>query len=326
MVSDILDTMTTSTHNTLSLIRSVSPPTPLEAASQLDSPWTILLKREDRGHNNSFKWRGALAACMDFQAHGAAGVVTASTGNHGAAVGWAAHRLGMTAHVVVPNGANPIKCERIAATGATLHYAGEILTDAATHAQELSASLQLPYFEDGASTAQLAGTATIGDELAEVDATTIIIPVACGALAAGIAQSLHGRPHLPRLIGVQVAGFDRMARAFANPSVASPPPITDNATTIADGLADNRIVEPAFSLCRELLDDMVTVTDDDICAAIRELWERCGILVEGAAASTLAALRVYPDHVPPGRTVLILSGGNLAPDMATSILEGVTYE
>src|SRR5262249_55079184 len=150
----------------------------------------ILLKREDAGPNGAFKWRGALCACEAFRRAGATAVITASTGNHGAATAWAAARGGMTAHVVVPEGVSGVKRDLIVAQNAVLHECGPSLVEAAEYADDLSRRLDAPYFEDGAVEAQLSGAGTIGTEIADSGADAVIVPLAVGALAGGIAQTL----------------------------------------------------------------------------------------------------------------------------------------
>jgi threonine dehydratase len=300
----------------LTIVREVMPPTPLEPA--LIGGRAVLLKREDTGPNGAFKWRGALCACRALRDAGASGVVTSSTGNHGAATAWACGRLGMTAHVVVPEDASERKCALIVAHGARLHRSGATLDDAAAHARELAGELGLPFLEDGASAAQLAGTGTIGTELLDAKAGVVVVPLACGALAGGMARELKAGAAPPWIVGVQSSSFPRLGALWhgdEDPGVSA-------AESFAGGLADSRIVEPAFSACRAYLDDVVAVDDEALREAIRTLHAATGILVEGAGAAPVAALLRRADHVPAGRTVLVLSGANLDEDEAAEILAG----
>jgi threonine dehydratase len=302
----------------LTLVREVRPPTPLEPTTGLANERRLLLKREDEGPNGSFKWRGALCACSAFQAGGAQAVVTASTGNHGAAIAWAAARRGLSAHVVVPEGANPTKTSIIASHGAILHERGPTLDEASAYARTLAHDLGAALFEDGRCEAQLLGTATIGQELVdsgeEID--VVITPLACGALAGGLARALAVLPNPPWIIGVQSSSFARLSALWHGKA----DPLQPSGSSFADGLADNRIVEPSFSACRDYVDDVLDVSDDALSAAIRELYEAHGIVVEGAAAAPLAALRTAGDRVPPGCTVLITTGRNLDPTTEVEIL------
>lgn len=306
----------------LALVREVLPqPTPLQAVAGLarDRP-ELLLKREDLGPNGAFKWRGALCAIAALRADGATGVVTASTGNHGAATAWAAARLGMTAHVVVPEGASPRKCALIAAHGATLLHRGPDLDTAAEAARALAGETGLPFLEDGASAAQLAGTGTIASELlaaARADPIDVVVtPLACGALAGGIATVLKRSQRPPWIVGVQSTAFPRLGALLKG----RPDPGISTGSSFAGGLADSRIVEPAFSACRAHLDDVVAVDDAALEDAVRAVHDALGFVVEGAAAAPLAALRVCGERIPVGRTALIVSGGNLDPADAERIL------
>jgi threonine dehydratase len=295
----------------LSLVRGVTAPTPLELAPELDRNRQLLLKREDRGPVGAFKWRGSLCACAAFAAAGAREVVTSSTGNHGVATAWAASRLGLSAHVVVPVGSSAVKRELIAGHGAQIHEHGEHLTDAAEHAASLARALRAPLFVDGGCEAQLMGTETVGLELLDARADAVLVPLACGALAAGLVRTLSRLDPRPRVVGVQSAEFSRFSAVWHG----DPDPGPTAGTTIADGLADNRLVEPAFSACAGL-DDILAVDEEALAAAVRELFDSCGVIVEGAAAAPLAALRSYPEQIPGRRVVLLISGQNI--DQATA--------
>jgi threonine dehydratase len=295
----------------LDLVRSVVPPTPLLRA---DLGGEVLLKREDLGPNGSFKWRGALAALAELKRGGASAVITASTGNHGVAAAWAAERLDMTAHVVVPENAIAVKCDMIQKNGAFLYRRGANVEEAAAHARQLGHERGIPLFEDGTSEAQLAGTATIGYELAaQATLDTVVVPVACGALAGGIGWALKSGSKPPRLIGVQSASFSRMTAMLRGEAYLS-----TGQATIADGLADDRIVEPAYSHCRRYLDDVLTVSDRQLEDAMRELWRSAGVRAEPAAAAPLAGLRIIGQS-PGSAIALVISGRNIAPDVAARV-------
>lgn len=302
------------------LVRSAAPETPLERARGLEAGEVeILLKREDLGPNGSFKWRGALCAVADLADAGADRIVTASTGNHGAATSWAARRIGVAAHVVVPADAGGIKCSLIEGNGAALHRVGEDLQAAVEHARLLAAELDAPYFEDGASRAQLLGAGTIGRELAEADPAAVIVPLAVGALAGGLATGLRAESGGAELYGVQADGFDAIARRLRGSVVDSPA----GRHTFADGLADDRIVEPAFSACRRNLTDIVVASEYALEQAVIELHSAEGIVAEGAGAAALAGLREIGIDCWKGRSVvLLISGRNLDREVAGRLLAG----
>ena len=177
-------------------------PTPLEPApAALDAGDSVWLKREDRHELGAFKWRGALPALERFKADGAEAVVTASTGNHGAASAWAAQRAGMRAMVFVPAGASRAKVARLEALGAELHQVGDDLDASKDLAREFAAEHGLAFFEDGAEPAQFDGYEAIGREIAEQlgeRPARVVVPVGNGALligswvAPGRADGAHG--------------------------------------------------------------------------------------------------------------------------------------
>jgi threonine dehydratase len=200
-----------------------------------------------------------------------------------------------------------LKCGLIERHRATLVRHGSTVGDADRRARELAAGLGFVFFEDGSLDAQIAGTATVGLELVQVRADTVVVPVGCGALAAGVGLALAQAGRRPRVIGVQSTGFGHLAARFHGREWSE----AERGTTFADGLADTRIVDPAFSLCRAYLDDVLLVDDDAMANAMRELWQVVGIVVEGAAAAPLAALRCYPELDWGQRIVLIVSGRNI---------------
>jgi threonine dehydratase len=298
-----------------SLVRSASEPTPLTRGSLADGR-EVFLKREDLGPTGSFKWRGSLSACHEIADTGARGLVTASTGNHGAAVAWAARFVGLEAHVVVPERASETKCALIMESGAALRRVGESVRHADAHARELAEELCLVFFEDGGRWSQVLGAGTLADELAgAVDVDTVIVPVGCGALAGGVGLAVDGWRKRPHLVGVQSRHYARLAHLFAHREYAG-----TGGPTLADGLADDRLIEPAFSLCLEALDDVVVVDEPHISDAIRKLWEITGITAEGAGAAALAALDSHSDRIPGSRVALIVTGGNIDRELFEGIV------
>jgi threonine dehydratase len=299
----------------VALIEAVRASAPLQEL-EVGTRGRVVLKREDLGPTGTFKWRGALTACYAYRDDGVMEVVTASTGNHGAAVAWAATRLGMTAHVVVPRHAVSRKRALITAHGGQLHRSGDDLDGASTFAMELASRRGIPYFEDGGSEAQLDGVATVGTELAAsspLDA--VFVPVGCGALAAGVAAGLKRQSCTAHLVGVQSVHFSRLTASFHGQSY-----VPTGEPTFADGLADDRVIEPAFSSCKRGLDDLITVDEGQLRDAVRMLWRLAGIRAEGAGAAALAGLLSYPQDRIAGRVAVIISGGNLDPAVAHELL------
>ena len=268
----------------------------------------VWLKAENLQRTGSFKIRGAFNRIATLsEAERAAGVVTASAGNHGQAVAWAAREAGVRATVFMPEDAPTAKMEATKSYGAEVVLTGSGFDDAAAAVEErVEAGETLVHaFEDERV---IAGQGTVGLELAEQlgpEIETLVVPVGGGGLAAGIALALEElRPDL-RIVGVQAA-------ACAPLTGAKP-----TGATIADGIAVKQPGELTSALIAERLDGIVTVTDAEIAGAILLVSERCKLTVEGAGAASLAALlagRVEGE----GPACALLSGGNID---ASSLIE-----
>ena len=266
----------------------------------------VYLKAENLQRTGSFKIRGAVTKLSTLgDAERAAGVVTASAGNHAQAVAWAAREVGVRATIYVPQDAAMAKVEAAKGYGADVRMGGEALEDAmaAAHraADETGATFVHP-FED---TAVINGQGTIGLELAEQvpDAEIVIVPIGGGGLASGIGLAMRSARPGTKIIGVRSApdGF-----------------------AIADGIAIKRPGTITSPLLDELLTDVVEVSGVDIAQAIVLLLERTKLVVEGAGAVGIAALleRKIPGNGP---VVAVLSGGNIdASTLITVMRYGVT--
>ena len=268
----------------------------------------VWLKAENLQRTGSFKIRGAFNRISTLSpAERAAGVVTASAGNHGQAVAWAAREAGVRATVFMPEDAPTAKMEATKNYGAEVVLTGSGFDAAAAAVDErVEAGETLVHaFEDERV---IAGQGTVGLELAEQlgpDVATLVVPVGGGGLAAGIALALAElRPGM-RIVGVQAAA--------CAPVAGSEPA----GNTIADGIAVKQPGELTSALLAERLDGVVTVTDAEIAGAILLLNERCKLTVEGAGAASVAAL-LAGKAGGKGPACALLSGGNID---ATSLIE-----
>jgi threonine dehydratase len=261
----------------------------------------VRLKAENLQRTGAFKIRGAynrLSALTPEERE--AGVVAASAGNHGQAVAWAARELGVRARIFVPVTAPMAKIEACRNYGAETEMIGadfeDALDAALEHVQETGGTFIHPYEDQ----LVVAGQGTIGLELLEQEPEvgTVLIPIGGGGLALGIATALRAlRPEV-RLVGVR-AGVDGY--------------------TIADGIAVKVPSDFTMPLLYDLLDDIVTVTDDEISEAIVLLLERAKLVVEGAGAVGVAAL-LAGKAGGTGIAVPILSGGNIDATMLISVM------
>lgn len=278
------------------------------AGSWPDLAGAVYVKCEDETPVKSFKGRGSLwmLACLQDRAPGT-GVITASTGNHGQGVAFAATRSGVRSVVVVPAGASPLKMDKIRGFGAELRIIGADLAEAAVAAQEAAAGEGLVYVEDGEDPALMAGAATVGWEILEdlPETDTIVVPVGGGNLIAGIALAAKRLKPSVRIIGVQSDAAPAVAKSFAAGRVVDAP-----CATFAGGLATTFPGRLAFDVIRALVDDMVLVSEAELYAEIREALASRATLIEGAAAAAFAALRRRSGGWGGACTVLVQTGAN----------------
>ena len=288
-------------------------PTPLEEAPpSLAGERPLYLKREDVHELGAFKWRGALPALEAFRERGAAGVVTASTGNHGAASAWAAGRLGMRAVVFVPEEASEAKLGLLEQLGAELHRIGADLDESKELAREHAGANDLPFFEDGAEPAQFDGYEAIGEEILEQlgqPPARVIVPVGNGALLIGVARAVQP------VLGVVAKEAPVMALSVE----AGHPVECDRAATFADGMAVRVAIPLAVEEIRRAAPvPMAMVSERAIARAVGD-FAAAGIRVEGSGAAALAAFReLSPDD---GATVLIVTGRNIDDELHRRAVE-----
>jgi threonine dehydratase len=267
----------------------------------------LYLKREDEHELGAFKWRGALPVLEGYKAAGASRVVTASTGNHGAATAWAAARLGLEAVVFVPEHASATKLARIEELGAEIRPAGADMDEAKALGLAEARRRGVPFFEDGAEPAQYDGYAVIGEEiLAQLEEApaAVVVPVGNGALLGGVARAvLAGSPETLR-IGVVAAAAPVMADSFD----AGRPVPGDSSNTFADGMAVRVAIPYAVGVLNEVATHMLRVSERELAQAVGA-FAAAGIRVEGSGAAGLAALPHVPDLNGP--IVLVVTGRNI---------------
>jgi threonine dehydratase len=269
------------------LIRPHIRHTPMLAVDMADfgaAARTVHLKLECLQHAGSFKVRGAFANLLT-RPVGESGVVAASGGNHGAAVAYAAMRLGMPATIFVPSVTSPAKLALIRGFGAALVVSGDRYADALAASQRFVAergALAVHAFDQEET---LLGQGTLGLEIeADLpDVDTLLVAVGGGGLIGGIAAWLRGRV---RLVAVEPEGSPTLANALR----AGAP--VDSATDgiAADSLAPKRVGDMMFPLAQAFVAQSILVTDDEIRAAQRLLWEKVRIVAEPGGAAALAGL------------------------------------
>ena len=330
-------------HDAQSLLARHFGPTPIARAASLSTPGhNVFLKIETALPTGSFKVRGALYAlsvnvargrltpCLAGAQRAAAGEVTcASTGNHGAAVAWAAQQLGVPATIFLPVNANPVKAGRIRALGARLVESGPDLSAAIDAAEIYAAGTGAFFLHDASDPDVPAGAATIGVEIVEQqpDVDVVYVPMGDTALIRGVASALKQHRPSIRIVGVVAeqapAYLLSWNKARAALSADRREPMADDvvetatADTIADGLAIRRPLAANVAAIRELVDEVMAVSEAEMIAAIELLAEREQVIAEPAGAAATAALLTR--RMPPPRTsVVLVTGGNIAPDLYPS--------
>ena len=274
-------------------------------------PLSAWLKLESRQPMGAFKIRGAYNAIRKLAPEvRARGVITFSSGNHGQAVAYAAQRFGVRAVVVMPETAPSVKVDGVKRWGGEVVMAGRTSEDRRIAALELAQREQLaviPPFDDRQI---IAGAGTVGLEIVEAldELSAVFVPVGGGGLLSGVAAAVKGTRPDVRVGGVEPIGSASMGQSRA----AGEPVWLPSTASIADGLLTLRPGDLTFAHAQALVDDMVTVTEDDIRAAVRWLHREAGLVVEpSGAAATAAVLATGP---ATDGVVAIVSGGNVEAD------------
>jgi threonine dehydratase len=276
----------------------------------------VHLKLESELPTGSFKVRGAYYALRRHAGErNVAEVVAASTGNHGAAVAWAARELGIAAQVFVPVGANAVKVARIKSLGARLTEVGADIEDARRAAESHASRTGALLLDDATDAHVPVGAGTIGLELLEqlADFETLYVPVGDSALIRGVAAAVKAQRPGVRVVGVQAAGAPAYYRSWQSGEVVTTP----TADTIADGLATTRPTEANVVAVRTLVDEMVLVTEQAMRDAMQLLLTSDDVVAEPAAAASVAALLEAP-RVHSGPVVALITGRNVAPELVVS--------
>jgi threonine dehydratase len=280
----------------------------------------VFVKLENLQMTGSFKERGAANVLLQLSpAERKRGVVTASAGNHGLAVAFHAARLGVGAVIVMPEWAPLTKVTAARRHGAEVVLHGENYDEAYARAREIEAERGLVFVHPFDDPRVVAGQGTIGLELvAQVpDLEAVLVPVGGGGLAAGIGVAVKAGKPGAEVIGVQADEIAAMKAAWASGERLTVPP----GPTIADGIAVRRAGEHTLALCRRWVDQIVSVSEEEIANAILLLLEIEKTVVEGAGAVPLAAL-VNKKVALAGKTVaLVLTGGNIDVNLVSRIIE-----
>jgi threonine dehydratase len=278
----------------------------------------VHLKCENLQRTGSFKLRGAYVRIAGLlPEERAAGVVAASAGNHAQGVALASALLGVRSTVFMPKGAPLPKISATGDYGAEVRLHGQVVDETLTAAQEYAEQTGAVFIHPFDHHDVIAGQGTLGLEILEQcpEVRAIVVGIGGGGLAAGIAVAVKSlRPDV-RIVGVQAEG----AAAYP-PSLAVGRPVSvRNPVTMADGIKVGRPGDVPFGIVGELIDEVRTVTEDELSAALLLCLERAKLVVEPAGASPVAALLSRPDAFE-GPVVAVLSGGNVDPVLMERVL------
>ncbi|MBB6646405.1 threonine ammonia-lyase [Halobellus ruber] len=279
----------------------------------------VRLKLENFQRTGAFKIRGATNRIKTLSAaERDAGVVTASAGNHAQGVALAASRSGVDATIVMPKHAPISKVEATERYGGRAVLHGADYDEAQAKAREIERDKGRTYVHAFDDDVVMAGQGTIGleivDECPEVD--TVLVPVGGGGLIAGIATAVTATTDA-RVIGVQAEGAASLPESLRSGEIVE----RDSVNTIADGIATRKVGERPFEIIRERVDEVVTVTDEEIAVALTYLLERSKTLVEGAGAAPMAALLFEAFDYDDDETIVpALCGGNIDTNQLTTVL------
>lgn len=302
------------------VLKGVARKTDLIAAPQLVPGLDELyLKTENLQVTGSFKLRGAYYKISQLPKEALdKGIIACSAGNHAQGVALAATHMGVKSIVCMPDGAPIMKVENTRRLGAEVRLVPGTYDDAHDEAvrlqEETGATFIHPYDDEDV----IAGQGTIGLEIMDTldDVDAVIVPVGGGGLISGVACAVKNLKPSCKVYGVQAKGASAMVDAFHAGKWGA----SDTAVTFADGIAVKNPGDLTFKMAQKYVDDMVTVSDDEIAAAILNLMERQKLVSEGAGAAPVAAAMFGKLPLQGKRTVCVISGGNIDVNILSRVI------
>jgi threonine dehydratase len=318
--------LTTLLHNILtSRVYDVARETPLDAAPGLSRRLgnTVLLKREDLQPVFSFKLRGAYNKIAHLTpAERARGVITASAGNHSQGVAYSARKLGLRAVIVMPQTTPRIKVDAVRAMGAEVVLAGDTYGDAKAHCDTLASETGMTFIHPFDDPLVIAGQGTIGAEIlrhTQDRLAAVFVPVGGGGLIAGIAGYIKALRRDVKIVGVEPFEADAMYRSLTEGRRVH----LDHVGLFADGVAVRDVGELTFAIARQTVDEVVRVSNDEVCAAIKDIFDDTRTIMEPAGALAAAGLKRWAEREGTRDEVLVavLSGANMNFDRLRFVAE-----
>lgn len=291
-------------------LKDVIRRTDLIYAPQINLGSEIYLKPENLQYTGSFKLRGACykIACLT-EEEKKKGVIACSAGNHAQGVALGATKNGIDSLICLPEGAPISKVEATKRYGANVCLVPGVYDDAYQKALQLKDEKGYTFIHPFDDECVIAGQGTIGLELLNQlpDVEAVVVPIGGGGLISGIAYAMKSLKPEVKIYGVQAKGAPSMFRSIEKSKRES----LSSVSTIADGIAVKEPGEHTFEICSKYLDGIVTVTEDEICAAILALMEQHKLIAEGAGAVSVAAAMFNKVPVAGKKTICVVSGGNI---------------
>ncbi len=308
-----------------SRVYDVARETPLDAAPRLSRRLSneVLFKREDLQPIFSFKLRGAYNKIAHLTPEERArGIITASAGNHSQGVAFSARKLGLKATIVMPQTTPPIKVEAVLAMGSEVVLSGDSYADAKAHCDTLIAGTGLTFIHPFDDPLVIAGQGTIGAEIlshSQDRLSAVFVPVGGGGLIAGVAGYIKQLRKDVKVIGVEPYEADAMYQSLA----AGRRVTLDRVGIFAEGVAVREVGELTFPIVRETVDEIVRVSNDEICAAIKDVFDDTRSVMEPAGALSVAGLKAWVgrEGVRDQSLVAVLSGANINFDRLRFVAE-----
>lgn len=302
------------------VLKDVIRKTDVIYAPNINPESQIYLKTENLQITGSFKVRGAYYKISQLsEEEKKRGVIACSAGNHAQGVALSAQRAGIKAVICLPDGAPISKVEATKSYGAEVCLVKGVYDDAYEKALKLRDEMGYTFIHPFDDEEVIAGQGTIGLELCEQinDLEAVIVPIGGGGLISGVAFAIKSLNPNIKVYGVQAAGAASMYDARENGEIGTLPGVK----TIADGIAVKRPGDLTFDICSKCVDEIVTVTDDEISAAILALMERQKLVTEGAGAAAVAAAMFNKVPIKGKKTACVLSGGNIDVNILSRVIE-----
>jgi threonine dehydratase len=302
-------------HAARTVVYRTLKPTPLLRHPLLDAKTglTIHVKHENCNPTGAFKVRGGLNLIASLSPDERRGVITATTGNHGQSIALACQRESVPCTIVVPIGNNPDKNAAMRALGAEVVEFGRDFDQARERVEELQRATGQRYVHSANEPLLIAGVATYGLEIFEEmpDADVVLVPIGGGSGACGCALTRSWLGRKAEVIGVQAAGADAFTRSWRSGTRVT----GDRAATFAEGMATRVTFDLTFDILQRELNDIVTLSEEELADGVRLALDATHHLAEGAGAAALAAAVKLRDRLRGKRVVCVMSGGNI--DRAT---------